>query len=69
LFPPIVTETAEYIKTNWVANLILKLDSANRRLDRVVPALMLAEPGLAAPIIFLLAWSMRLLGDRGNSPG
>jgi len=44
LFQPIVTETAEYIKTN-------------------------AEPGLAAPIIFLLAWSMRLLGDRGNSPG
>ena len=29
----------------------------------------LADPGLLALIIFLLAWSMRLLGDRSNSPG
>jgi len=36
--------------------------------DPVFQAL-LAELGLLAVIIFLLAWSMRLLGDRGNSPG
>jgi uncharacterized membrane protein (DUF373 family) len=36
--------------------------------DPVFQAL-LAELGLLAVIIFLLAWSMRLLGGRSNSPG
>lgn len=35
--------------------------------DPVFQAL-LAELGLLALIIFLLAWAMRLLGDRGKSP-
>lgn len=50
--------------------LIITAESASHvdLTDPVFQAL-LAELGLLAVIIFLLAWSMRLLGDRSNNPG